>query len=429
MKAAVGDEDEIRVEWVVTTGAPTAVSIQFTRRRAGNREYLQADFITWSTTPHGFAATADGSEWVYPFTWPVSAGGYQVTIRAIPTSTMTLPDQAIQYRVSHADTDDLHGRHVAKARSVVYVNDVGGASISFLYQKIDPTTGAPFTNAQVTAVSIAVHDVADGGVLLPSTPMVWDAVLQAYRYNWAYTGTARVVMAVLTPTRAAGVSAALTPVYREVIDMADVLARLGKNTEAATDPSAGTGTLLSKLRGTGDNLDANNSILASVQADTDALQGDAAALQADVNALQADLADGTHGLAAIQANIDAEGLSIRDRLNHPTDGLAALKAIAEVIRDRIGVAADAAGADTVRGQLRSILDNYLASGAHGLAALNTDLDNLLARLGVTADTGGSATTGTAMAKMNAIFQEIGILATALVAPDIEVDQPTPPQSG
>lgn len=144
---------------------------------------------------------------------------------------------------------------MAKARSIAYVNDVGGATLPFLYQKIDPATGAPFTSAQVTAVSIALYDAADGSALQASTGMTWDATLQMYRYGWTYTGAARRVVAVMTPTRAVGISAALTPVDYETVDMADTLARIGKNSEALTDPSAASGTLMSKVRGAGQDLD------------------------------------------------------------------------------------------------------------------------------------------------------------------------------
>lgn len=121
---------------------------------------------------------------------------------------------------------------------------------------------------------------------------------------------------------------------------------------------------------------------------------------------------------AIQSNIDAEAASIRALLQDPSYGLAALKAIAEVIRDRIGSGADAAGADTVRGQVRSALDDYLAHPAHGLAQLDAALDTITSRLGLTADVGGTTTAGTAMAKLNALLTaidgegELGIRARA-----------------
>lgn len=143
---------------------------------------------------------------------------------------------------------------MARTRSLAYVADAA-ASIPCFYQKIDPATGAPFTSAQVTAVSLAVYDVADGSTIQSSVSMVFDSTLQGYRYNLAYSGTARRVVIVMTPTRALGVSAALTPVDYETVDLADTLARIGKNTDAATDPSAATGTLLSKLRGLGVDTD------------------------------------------------------------------------------------------------------------------------------------------------------------------------------
>src|SRR5688572_6167860 len=135
----------------------------------------------------------------------------------------------------------------------------------FLYQKINPSSGAPFTNAEVTAVAIAVLDAADGSTLLASTAMTWDANLSAYRYNWVYVGAARRVVAVMTPTRAVGISAALTPVDYETVDLADTLARIGKSSEAATDPSLASGTLFSKSRGTGVDTDALQAELEEIE--------------------------------------------------------------------------------------------------------------------------------------------------------------------
>lgn len=117
---------------------------------------------------------------------------------------------------------------MASNRSLASINDAS-AVVPLSYQKIDPSTGSPFTNSQVTAVSLTIYNAADGSTLLASAGMTWNATLQAYVSSWTPSGaalTARRAVAVMVPTRAVGVAAALTPTTFEWMDMADVLYRI-----------------------------------------------------------------------------------------------------------------------------------------------------------------------------------------------------------
>lgn len=107
---------------------------------------------------------------------------------------------------------------------MAYVRD--STTIPFVYKKNNPDTGAPFTNTDITACTVRLLDIATGTELVAATSMTWDATLQGYRAALSYSGNARYVMAVMTPTRAGGISAALTPIDSEVLDLADTLERI-----------------------------------------------------------------------------------------------------------------------------------------------------------------------------------------------------------
>lgn len=51
----------------------------------------------------------------------------------------------------------------------------------------------------------------------------------------------------------------------------------------------------------------------------------------------------------------------------------------------------------------------LQDASYGLSALNDDLDAILLRLGITTDTGGTNSSGTTMAKLNALIDAVGAL--------------------
>lgn len=210
---------------------------------------------------------------------------------------------------------------MARARSVAYVRD--SASIPFFYSKNDPSTGAPFGNLDITGCNIAVYNVADGTSLLASTPMAYDSALGGYRYNWSYTGTARYVLAVMTPTRAAGVSAALTPIDREVIDLADTLERIDTVQADLGDAGAGADlhTKLGAFTGT-ENLKA---ILGNLS--TTKRLGEVLGAFSEANNLAA--AVGTDNVTSLQARLG--GFTATENLKAILGNLSTTKRLGQVL--------------------------------------------------------------------------------------------------
>lgn len=60
--------------FIATSGTPGTATIQYTRKNGSNTEYLQADLVTFSTTPASIACTASAATgFAHVLTPPASA--------------------------------------------------------------------------------------------------------------------------------------------------------------------------------------------------------------------------------------------------------------------------------------------------------------------------------------------------------------------
>lgn len=96
----------------------------------------------------------------------------------------------------------------------------------FVYKKRNPAsaTGDYFDNTSITAANIVVINTETGATILASTAMTYVAALRGYRYVWTFGGGLSGVLAItveVTPTRAGGVSAVLTPIDSEEFEIDD----------------------------------------------------------------------------------------------------------------------------------------------------------------------------------------------------------------
>lgn len=175
-----------------------------------------------------------------------------------------------------------------RTRSLSHILD--GTTVTFLYRRTDPSTGLYYDSAKVTACTVEVRNIeSPTTALLAATAMTYDAALKGWKYVWTYAAAlngVRAVSVLFSPTRDSSVAAALAPEEAMEVDLHDVLeridsheanratmqttivafvdeieSRLGTNAEAATDPSAASGTVFSKLRGGGADLDAVKTVV------------------------------------------------------------------------------------------------------------------------------------------------------------------------
>lgn len=106
---------------------------------------------------------------------------------------------------------------------------VAGTSTKLVltYKKRNPgsATGDYFDSASITAANIKILNTETAATLLASTSMTYDSAIRGYRYVWTFgsalSGVASITVEV-TPTRAVGVSATLTPIDSEEFPVANL---------------------------------------------------------------------------------------------------------------------------------------------------------------------------------------------------------------
>lgn len=356
-----------------------------------------------------------------------------------------------------ASAYDQFGNPLTVTQQPSYVASLGGyvgwidgpalVNKPFVSIRLSPTIGpgVPAEWAPDRTLDVNVSEVAASFTMAQIVDAVWDE----QRSEHVAAGSFGQMGPLLEDTR----SAVLHPTYGLAaldLDLNALLTRIGVDGTVSLHQKLGALTATENLKAILGDLSTSKRLGQILGAFTEtqnlkALLGDFS----DVQNLKAVLGAYTAALP-LKAQLDAMSGSgfdpstdslekIRDELggirttdipgvlailNHATYGLAALRALLLAIQASIGAGTDPAGADTVRGQLRSVIDTYLAAPNIGLAALNADLDELLARTGITTDTGGTVTTGTVMAKLNKLLQD---LSNAIDSPDIEFPgtQPVP----
>lgn len=157
------------------------------------------------------------------------------------------------------------------------------SKIVFTYKKRNPgsATGDYFDNASVTAASLRVINTETDAVILSPQSMSYSSTIRGYRLVWTYGANLDGVTAItveVTPTRAPGVSATLTPIDSEEFEVADTLQRIDELAAATTpglvaDAVWGEATAGHATAGTFGKLAQDTGTdVASMQADFDAFE-------------------------------------------------------------------------------------------------------------------------------------------------------------
>jgi hypothetical protein len=117
------------------------------------------------------------------------------------------------------------------------------SKIVLTYKKRNPSsaTGDYFDNTSITAASIKVVNTETDATILAATAMSYSSVIRGWRYVWSYGANLDGITAItveVTPTRAVGVSATLTPIDSEEFEVADTLQRIDEAASAAPSLTA-----------------------------------------------------------------------------------------------------------------------------------------------------------------------------------------------
>ena len=165
------------------------------------------------------------------------------------------------------------------------------------------------------------------------------------------------------------------------VNTAQLKGRTGTNTEAATDPSLGSGTLFSKLRGIGADLDTIADYVDTLETEVGNVKGYVDTLEAQLGATGDAAGTGTSGTAHGKLR------KLIELLEDSTNGLAVIRAYVDTLETQLGATGDAAGTATTgtgHGKLRKLIE-LLEDSTNGLAALKAYVDTLETRLGTGGD--------------------------------------------
>jgi hypothetical protein len=171
-------------------------------------------------------------------------------------------------------------------------------------------------------------------------------------------------------------------------DAGDAKTAAEANKALLEDGTYGLAQLQTEIAGIQSDLDNATDGLGALKAGIDANQADLDTILADTNEMQGDLADGGR-LDLIFDATKSAAEAARDDLANGTDGLGAIKAAVDANYSRLGAPAGASISADIAA-IKLLADN-LTDGTHGLAALDSDLGTLISELGDNADVSSDAT--------------------------------------